>query len=193
MSVPSPATSLVVPRTATSAPQPRYVFPVKGKASYARSHHDYPATDIMASCGAKALSPVDGVVLEVNRIDRFDRKVNAGLTRGGLSVSILGRDGVRYYGSHYSAITTGIEPGVSVTAGQHIAVVGKSGDAGACHVHFGLSPVCAKTGDWWIRRGVIWPWSYLDAWRAGASKSPRDVVAIWQTKHGCPSKPLIDP
>src|SRR5262245_47061993 len=34
----------------------KYVFPVVGNASYARTHHDYPATDIMAPCGATALS-----------------------------------------------------------------------------------------------------------------------------------------
>jgi murein DD-endopeptidase MepM/ murein hydrolase activator NlpD len=169
------------------------VFPVVGTASYARSHHDYPAADIMAPCGAKAVSPVDGTVLEVTRVDTYDRKVNVGATRGGLSISILGQDSARYYGSHYSAITAGIEPGVAVIAGQQIALVGKTGDAGACHVHFGLSPACTRTGDWWIRRGVIWPWPYLDAWRAGAAKSPMAEVTAWQASHGCPTKPLVDP
>jgi murein DD-endopeptidase MepM/ murein hydrolase activator NlpD len=133
------------------------------------------------------------VVLEVTRVDTFDPKVNAGATRGGLSVSILGNDGVRYYGSHYSSIKTGIDAGVRLTAGQPIAVVGRTGDAGACHVHFGLSPVCQRTDDWWIRRGVIWPWSYLDSWRAGGTKSPVAEITSWQTAHGCPTKPLVDP
>jgi murein DD-endopeptidase MepM/ murein hydrolase activator NlpD len=171
----------------------RHAFPVIGKASYAHIHHDYPATDIIAPCGETALSAVDGVVLEVNQVDMFNPKVNAGATRGGLSVSILGNDGVRYYGSHYLAIDAGIDAGVRVSAGQPIAIVGRTGDAGACHVHFGISPVCARTGDWWIRRGVIWPWPYLDSWRAGAAKSPVAEIADWQAKNGCPTKPLTAP
>jgi len=190
---PSPTGLASSPAVATPNAPGRYVFPVVGTASYARSHHDYPAADIMAPCGAKAVSPVDGTVLEVTRVDTYDHKVNAGATRGGLSISILGQDGARYYGSHYSAITAGIEPGVAVVAGQQIALVGKTGDAGACHVHFGLSPACTRTGDWWIRRGVIWPWPYLDAWRAGAAKSPMAEVTVWQASHGCPTKPLVDP
>jgi murein DD-endopeptidase MepM/ murein hydrolase activator NlpD len=187
----SPATS-TTPKTAAKA-NGKYVFPVVGNASYARTHHDYPATDIMAPCGASAVSPVDGTILEVTRVDTWTAKVNAGATRGGLSVSILGADGVRYYGSHYSSINAGIEAGVSVKAGQAIAKVGKTGDASACHVHFGLSPACAKTGDWWVRRGVIWPWSYLDAWKAGIAKSPLNEIVSWQSKNGCPTKPTVNP
>jgi murein DD-endopeptidase MepM/ murein hydrolase activator NlpD len=181
------------PDPARLATASKYVFPVLGKASYAHSHHDYPAADIIAPCGETAVSPTDGTVLEVNRVDAYNRKINAGQTRGGLSISILGQDGTRFYGSHYSSIRAGIEPGVTVTAGQRIATVGRTGDAGACHVHFGLSPACARTGDWWIRRGVIWPWPYLDAWRAGTAKSPTKEMAAWQASHGCPAKPLVDP
>ena len=57
-------------------------------------------------------------------------------------------------------------------------LVGKTGNASVCHLHFGISPPCARTGDWWIRRGVIWPWPYLDAWRVGAVRSPATEVAV---------------
>jgi peptidoglycan LD-endopeptidase LytH len=197
---PTPSLSQSTPAAASPSPSvasppgtTRYVFPVVGTSSYAHTHHDYPASDIIAPCGATALSPVDGTVLEVNRVDTYDPKVNAGPTRGGLSVSILGADNVRYYGSHYSSIDVGIEPGVQVHAGQHIAIVGRTGDAGACHVHFGLSPPCAKTGDWFNRRGVIWPWPYLDSWRAGTPRSPFNEIVAWQNQHGCPTKPLNYP
>ncbi len=171
----------------------KYVFPVLGEASYAHTHHDYPATDIIAACGLTAVSPVDGTVLEVNRVDTWTRKANLGPTRGGLSVSILGADGARYYLSHFSAIDAGIDADARVTAGEPIAKVGRTGDAGACHVHFGLSPVCAKTGDWWTRRGVIYPWPYLDAWRAHRVKSPAPDLATWKAQHGCPTKATVDP
>jgi peptidoglycan LD-endopeptidase LytH len=181
------------PTTAAVRNTTPYKFPVLGKASYAHTHHDYPASDIMAPCGAQVVSPVDGVVLEVTLVDTWTAKVNAGATRGGLAWSILGDDGVRYYGSHMSSIEPSVRAGTRVTAGQKIAKVGDTGDASACHVHFGISPVCQKTGDWWIRRGVIWPWSYLDAWRAGKSKNPLATVTEWQAKNGCPRKPLVDP
>ncbi|UWZ59495.1 M23 family metallopeptidase [Dactylosporangium aurantiacum] len=171
----------------------KHAFPVQGKASYSRTHHDYPASDIIAACGLTAVSPVDGTVLEVTRTDTYQAKVNDGATRGGLSVSILGGDGVRYYMSHFSSIDQGVEAGTPVRAGQPVAKVGRTGDASACHIHFGLSPACQKTGDWWTRRGVIWPWAYLDAWKAGTAKSPVADVEQWQRQHGCPTKPLVNP
>jgi murein DD-endopeptidase MepM/ murein hydrolase activator NlpD len=95
--------------------------------------------------------------------------------------------------SHFSSIDDGIEAGTVVSAGQPVAKVGRTGDASACHIHFGLSPACAKTGDWWTRRGTIWPWSYLDAWKAGKEKSPVAELDAWQKKNGCPAKATADP
>jgi len=166
----------------------KYVFPVSGNASYAHNvHHDYPAADIIANCGLTVRAVTDGVVLEVNRVDRWKKSTNLGPDRGGLSISILGNDGVRYYGSHFSKITKGLSSGDEVTAGQPIGLVGRTGDAGACHVHFGLSPVCKGKNDWWIRRGEVWPAQYLDAWRKGVNKSPAGEVDRWLKQHGCPS------
>ena len=163
----------------------RRVFPVQGNASYARDHHDYPAADIMAACGSPVLAVTDGVVLDAVTVDTYDPAVNDGSTRGGLAVSVLGDDGVRYYGSHYASIDPAVRPGERVRAGQELGKVGRTGNASACHLHFGISPPCARVGDWWVQRGVIWPWSYLDAWRKGTSTSPADEVAGWQADHGC--------
>ncbi|MBO0867443.1 MAG: M23 family metallopeptidase, partial [Micromonosporaceae bacterium] len=171
----------------------RYVFPVVGKASYSHTHHDYPATDIITACGNRVLAATTGVVLEVTRVDTWSAAVNAGATRGGLSVSILGTDGVRYYGSHLEAIDPGIAPGVRVSAGQPLGRVGRTGDASACHLHFGISPPCAQRGDWWNQRGVVWPWRYLDSWRRNGSLSAVAEVAAWHAAHGCPTHPLVDP
>jgi murein DD-endopeptidase MepM/ murein hydrolase activator NlpD len=172
----------------------KHAYPVQGKAgSYSHDHHHYPATDIIANCGLTALAPVEGTVLEVAKVDTWSAKVNDGATRGGLSVSILGADGVRYYMSHFASINDGIVAGAKVQAGQPVAKIGRSGDASACHIHFGISPACQKTGDWWTRRGVIWTWSYLDAWKAGKEKSPVAEIDAWQKQHGCPAKPTINP
>jgi murein DD-endopeptidase MepM/ murein hydrolase activator NlpD len=192
-SAPAVNTASPTASTAPSAPPVRYVFPVAGKADYGHSHHDYPATDIFAACGTPVVSPVDGVILELSRVDLWDPKVNDGATRGGHNVSILGDDGVRYYGAHFATIEAAVNPGVRVTAGQTIATVGRTGDTTVCHVHFGISPLCARLADWWIRRGVIWPWSYLDAWRSGEARSPVSEINAWQAQHGCPAKPLTDP
>jgi len=79
---------------------------------------------------------------------------------------------------------------VRLVAGGRLGLVGKTGNANnTCHLHLGFSPPCARTADWWIRRGVIWPWSYLDAWRAGTAKSPVSEIAAWQAAHGCPPEP----
>jgi len=164
-----------------------YVFPVAGHGDYARTHHDYPATDIIAPCGTPVVAATDGVVLEVSRVDRFDPADPEGALKGGLSVSIQGTDGVRYYGSHLSKIVPSITAGQHLRAGTPIGLVGMTGNAShICHLHFGISPVCLRTGDWWIRRGVVWPWPYLDAWRAGRQVSPVAEVAQWQRVHGCP-------
>ncbi len=109
-----------------------------------------------------------------------------GPANGGLSVSLLGDDGVRYYGSHLSKIQPGIRAGVQVEAGQRLGNVGRTGNANnVCHLHFGISPPCARTGDWKVRRGVIWPATYLTAWRNKTNKSPAAKVATWKRANNC--------
>ena len=181
------------PTTTASARSHTYVFPVIGRNSYAHTHHDYPATDLITACGNRFVAVAAGTILAVSRVDTWKPSVNAGATRGGLSVSLLGDDGVRYYGSHLSSIGSAIRPGAHVRAGQTLGRTGDTGDASACHLHFGISPPCARVGDWWNQRGTVYPWPYLDAWRAGRNKSAVAAVAAWKAKHGCPSKPLTNP
>jgi len=192
---PAETASIIDPsesRGATEPPGPR-VFPVLGDVTYGRTHHGYPATDILAPCGTVVVAVYSGVILEVNRVDRYNPAVNEGSSRGGLSVSLLGDDGVRYYGSHYSAINDNIQPGVRVAAGDPLGILGRTGDAAACHLHFGLSPPCSREGDWWIRRGTIWPWPYLDSWRAGENKDPLPEILQWHADNGCPAVPQVEP
>lgn len=163
-------------------------FPVRGAAGYGRYHHDYPATDIFAGCGRRVVAPVDGVVLELRRRDRWDPASNRGGQRGGKFVSIRGDDRVRYYLSHLSGIRGLVEPGDRVRAGEHLAWVGRTGSARGtpCHVHLGLSPVCPAFGDWAVRRGVVAPYRFLRSWEEGGTRSPRRDVRSWQEQHGCP-------
>ena len=173
-----PATTTPIPAaTATPAPPPKpeYVFPVKsdGKISYGKIHHDYPATDIFCPIGSLFVAVTDGVVDFVSREDTWDPNINDGATRGGLSVAIIGDDGVRYYGSHLSRIADGIEPGVRVAAGQQLGLTGQSGDARVTdpHLHFGISHPTTP-GDWVVRRGEISPYPYLQAWQHGKNITP---------------------
>jgi len=156
----------------------RYRFPVAGcRVDYGRSHHDYPATDIFAARGCAFVAPVDGRVDEVARSDHWSAASDRGADRGGRSVSLVGVDGVRYYGSHLEAVAAGIAPGVRVRAGRLLGRVGNSGSASvtAVHLHFGISwPT--RPGVWWVRRGVLYPWRYLDSWRAGGNLSPVRAV-----------------
>lgn len=165
---------------------PKYAFPIVGcTVKYAHSHHNYPATDILTKTGCKFVATTSGTVDEVNRVDKFNWKTNLGADRGGLFVSIVGDDGVRYYGSHLSKLATGISPGVHVAAGDVLGFVGTSGDARgtASHVHYGISwPTPAKI--WWVRRGELYPWRYLDAWKVGKDLSPAKSVVALETKIG---------
>ncbi len=165
---------------------PVYTFPVANCAvNYARAHHDYAATDILAKAGCKFVAPINGIVDEVNRVDTWKSPPNLGITRGGLSVSIIGADGVRYYGSHLRSIPANIEPGVEVLAGDVLGEIGSTGSARGTspHLHFGISwPTPADT--WWVRRGEVLPWKYLDAWRKGKDLSPVKAVAARKAKVG---------
>jgi murein DD-endopeptidase MepM/ murein hydrolase activator NlpD len=167
---------------------PVYVFPVADcKVNYARAHHDYPATDILAKKGCIFVSPINGVIDEVNRTDMWSGKTNLGIDRGGLYVSVIGTDGVRYYGSHLTSIVKSIQPGVVVKAGQILGKVGSTGSARGTspHLHFGISwPTPSQPNVWWVRRGAVLPWKYLDAWNNGEDLSPVKAVAAQLKKVG---------
>ena len=171
---------------------PIYTFPVAAcTVKYAKTHHDYPATDIIAKKGCAFVSPVAGVVDEVVLVDKWSGKTNKGEDRGGLSVSILGDDGIRYYGSHLSKIEVNVVPGLRVASGEKLGEVGATGSAKGTspHLHFGISYPTEK-GIWWVRRGVglengkTSPWKYLQAWQMG-----KDLTPVVKTPAVIPTQP----
>lgn len=165
---------------------PVYTFPVSGCTyKYARYHHDYPANDILTKKGCKFVAATSGVVDEVRKIDTYNYKKPTGDTKGGIFVSIVGDDGVRYYGSHLQKVAEGIDVGVRVEVGTLLGYTGDSGDARgtAPHVHFGISWPTANN-IWWVRRGEVAPWRYLDQWKIGKDKSPVNEVKALQAKVG---------
>ena len=164
---------------------PIYTFPVAGcTVTYSKYHHDYPASDIFAKKGCAFVSPVAGVVDEVSTVDKWSGKTNKGADRGGLSISIIGDDGNRYYGSHLAKIETNIVPGLRVATGEKLGEIGSTGSARGtkAHLHFGISYPTQK-GIWWVKRGVgletkgkTSPWKYLQAWQAGSDLKPKVVT-----------------
>jgi murein DD-endopeptidase MepM/ murein hydrolase activator NlpD len=113
------------------------------------------------------------VVDELSRHDRWDPSVDDPATRGGLYVSLIGDDGVRYYGAHLSSVASGLRAGERVERGQVLGRVGDSGNARGIspHLHFGISHPTFP-GDWEVRRGEVDPYPYLKAWRRGRDRTP---------------------
>jgi hypothetical protein len=40
-----------------------------------------------------------------------------------------------------------------------------------------------------VRRGIVYPWPYLDSWRAGGSRSPARAVGAALAEAGTPEPP----
>ncbi len=159
----------------TPTPGFRYVFPIQPPevANYSAGHHDYPATDIFAPHHSLFVAVTDGIIDELSRVDRWNSATNDPALRGGRYVSLIGDDGVRYYGSHLDEVVDGLEAGMRVTAGTGLGYVGNSGNARgiAPHLHFGISRPTFP-GDWQVRRGTISPYPYLQAWARGENLAP---------------------
>jgi len=166
---------------------PKYAFPIVDCAyTYSRYHHDYPATDILAKKGCKYVAVTSGVIDEIRKVDTYNYKKPTPLTKGGIYVSLIGDDGVRYYGSHLKKIADGIEVGVRVEVGTVLGNVGDTGDARgtAPHVHFGISWPTTQRDIWWVRRGEVFPWRYLDKWKVGGDRSPAAEIKALLAKKG---------
>ncbi|WP_204071258.1 M23 family metallopeptidase [Planotetraspora phitsanulokensis] len=157
-----------------------YVFPVKGcRTTYTRKLlAGLPKSTIWAGKGCAFVAPVDGVVREVNTESTWKPDTDVGADREGRFVTILGKDGVLYLGGHLYSVTPGLKPGAKVRAGQRLGSIGNSGNAldTAANLYFGISwPTDPKY--WWIRRGMVEPWTFLDAWRSGnRTLSPKQTV-----------------
>ncbi len=143
--------------------------PMRRVRAWADTHSTYPATDIFNNgCGGAIVSPVNGVLLDVRRVNAYDPAVDNPATRGGRSVSILGDDGVRYYLAHFDvdrrvarAGRDGSEPGdVPRHDRDHRSVVGLS------RALRDLPPVS--------RPGVVGP-----AWRRLAVSISRRLAQRW--------------
>lgn len=114
----------------------------QSRAGGARTHQ---GTDIMAAGGTPVVSVADG---EVEKL--FDSAA------GGRTMYVRSNDRRwTYYYAHLATYAPGIREGAKVRAGQSIAYVGDTGNAGPgnYHLHFGVSRM--GFGDrWWQGRPV---------------------------------------
>jgi murein DD-endopeptidase MepM/ murein hydrolase activator NlpD len=167
-------TSTATDTPTATAVTAQYFFPVQhAEVNYGKFHHDYPATDIFCDEGSEFVAVTAGVVDYISFKDMWDPTTDDPNDRGGLSVAIIGNDGVRYYGSHLQSIAPDLTVGMTVTAGQLLGLTGKTGSARStpAHLHFGIShPTTAE--DWQVRRGEISPYPYLHAWRNDEMRAP---------------------
>jgi hypothetical protein len=190
----SPTAAVVPPPAAepVRVPPPKlspytYTFPVKGcRVSYSRKLLVLPKTTIWAARGCAFVSPVDGVVTEVATSDLWSPSTDRGQDREGRFVTVKGKDGVVYLGGHLESVEPGLRPGTQVRSGQLLGRVGNSGNARdtATNLYFAVS-WSAPSQYWWIRRGMVGPWTYLDAWDDGnRTLSPRKETLALRKKLG---------
>jgi murein DD-endopeptidase MepM/ murein hydrolase activator NlpD len=152
-----------------------YVFPFsRVPVNYPKDHLNYPAVDV-EGCYARVLAPTAGFISQLHRLDKWTPENDSPGTRGGLTITVQGDDGVRYFFSHLGRIK--VLKNQRVAAGDWIGVMGSSGNARVtrCHTHFGMSRVC-PLAEVYLLQGEIWPQKYLNAWRKSQQLSPRKEI-----------------
>jgi murein DD-endopeptidase MepM/ murein hydrolase activator NlpD len=128
----------------------RYVFPVAGPNSYTQGHHDYPASDIFTAIGTPVVACVRAEVLRLTRTE---------VGKGGITITLRGEDGWRYYYAHLSGAEPRLAPGQIVEPGQLLGASGNTGNARTTppHLHLGISITGSAAGQ-------IDPYPYLQVW-----------------------------
>jgi murein DD-endopeptidase MepM/ murein hydrolase activator NlpD len=125
------AATLMAPPSA----QAGYVFPVGGGptvVSVGHHHHDYPAADIAAPEGSPLYALTDGFIVDSWHMPSGNCGI--GLT---MRAAIDGRE---WTYCHMSFLEAAINPGVAVSGGQLVGLVGSTGHATGPHLHIQLQP-----------------------------------------------------
>jgi murein DD-endopeptidase MepM/ murein hydrolase activator NlpD len=136
-----------------------HIFPVRGRHDYggdsarfgaSRSGHTHQGQDVLAACGTKLVAAQGGTV-----------KYAAYQSAAGYYLVIHGVDGIDNAYMHL-AQPSPFSEGDTVSTGQQIGVVGDTGDATACHLHFEIWTVPG----WYDGGHPIDPLPSLQAWDA---------------------------
>jgi murein DD-endopeptidase MepM/ murein hydrolase activator NlpD len=155
-----------IARRATTASEPinlsfemfRFAFPVLGPHDFgsagarfgaARSGHTHQGQDVMADCGLPLVAARGG------KVQYAGFEANAGNY-----VVIDGKDTSLDFMYAHMAEPSPLKTGDLVRTGQPIGIVGDTGDATACHLHFEI-----WTAPGWYEGGSpIDPLPYLERW-----------------------------
>ena len=125
-----------------------------------RGHH---GTDIMAPGGTPVVAAAAG---------RIEKLFQSEL--GGTTLYIRSQDGgwVHYY-AHLAGYVPGLAEGQAVRAGQQIAYVGDTGDAGPSnfHLHFGMQRM--HPGERWWQGEDVDPYPFLTGRGVAGTAAPR--------------------
>ena len=116
-----------------------YVFPVGGTpGTVSHTHHDYPAADIAAPNGSPVYALTDSFVVEAWR---------EGSGNCGIGFTMQAGDGRRWTYCHLSYLDPAVTPGVALSGGTAVGLVGSTGHATGPHLHLQLQPATSYPQD----------------------------------------------
>jgi murein DD-endopeptidase MepM/ murein hydrolase activator NlpD len=156
----SPGTTTTAPTTTTPAPTGSMIFPVAGPHTFgggfgaARSGHTHQGQDIMAACGTPLVA-----------VSRAKVKFVSFQSLAGNYVVIRNKKLHQDYMYAHLAARASVTKGTVVQPGQQIGIVGETGDATACHLHFEL-----WLGKWYRGGHPVNPMPYLQTYQGYSSK-----------------------
>ena len=143
------------PTTTTPAPAGSMIFPVAGSHTFgdgfgaARKGHTHQGQDIMAACGTPLVS-----------VSRAKVKFVSFQSLAGNYVVIRNKKLHQDYMYAHLAAPAPVVKGTVVQPGQQIGIVGETGDATACHLHFEL-----WLGKWYRGGHPVNPLPYLQTYQ----------------------------
>lgn len=137
-----------------------YAFPLPldtvTLAQIRRTHHDYPASDLLVREGTPVYAAHPGTVTRISTPCADTQRC-----RCGWGVHIAGADGYAYTYCH--GTQTFVQAGADVTAGELIMASGNTGNSDAPHLHFQI-----RNPD----GALLCPQPLLEAWWNGIGLSP---------------------
>jgi murein DD-endopeptidase MepM/ murein hydrolase activator NlpD len=156
----APGTTTTTDPTTTTAPPGSMIFPVAGAHTFgqgvgaARKGHTHQGQDIMAACGTPLVA-----------VSRAKVKFVSFQGAAGNYVVIRNKKLHQDYMYAHLAARASVTKGTVVQPGQQIGIVGQTGDATACHLHFEL-----WLGKWYRGGHPVDPMPYLQTYQGFASK-----------------------
>jgi murein DD-endopeptidase MepM/ murein hydrolase activator NlpD len=151
----APGGTVTTEPSTTTAPSGAPIFPVAGPHAFgqgfgaARAGHTHQGQDIMAACGTPLVAVSRAKVKWVS----FQRLA-------GNYVVIRNKKLHQDYMYAHLAVTASVVKGQVVQPGQQIGIVGQTGNAAACHLHFEL-----WLGKWYRGGHPVNPLPYLQTYQ----------------------------